>query len=395
MTKELAINAGSSTLKWTLFEMPAKKVLARGLVDRINLPESTFTAKIPGDTKYQVTQDNISYNLAATMLLDYLKDAHLVEHLHEITGIGHRVVAGGEAFQDSAIIDDKNLEMIRNLSDYAPLHNPIQARFIEIFQKLLPEAGQVAVFDTSLYAKMPKSNFLYPIPYEYYTEYGVRKYGAHGTSHRFVSHRAAKILGKDFNKLKMITCHLGSGSSITAFKDGQVIDTSMGFTPLGGVMMATRSGDIDASIVDFLATKLNKSVGDINDILNRKSGLLGISGISPDQRDLENAEDTDKRAKLALKMYVNRVVRFIGSYIAELGGLDVLVFTAGSGENGILLRERIMKQLEWYGVKLDESKNNIRGQEQIISTDDSSVTAMVVPTNEELMIVEDVERLLN
>lgn len=394
MKKELVINAGSSTLKWKLFVMPDEEVLASGLIDRINLPNSVFTGKQPGHEKHRVVKDNITYDLAATMVLEYIKDFGIVEHLREITGIGHRVVAGGEYFKDSAFIDDQALEHIKQLADYAPLHNPIQARYIEIFKQLLPEARQVAVFDTSLYAEMPKVNYLYPIPYEYYTNLGIRKYGAHGTSHRYVAKRTAEILDKNLDDLKVITCHLGSGSSITAFDHGKVIDTSMGFTPLGGVMMGTRSGDIDASLVDFMARKLEMSVSDITDILNQKSGLLGISGLSPDQRDLENAEDDNERAKLALEMFVNRVVRFIGSYVAELGGLDVLVFTAGSGENGILMRERITDQLAYFGVNIDPVRNNVRGKEQLISADDSDVSVLVVPTNEELMIVRDVQRIL-
>lgn len=394
MIKELVINAGSSTLKWKLFEMPDEKVIASGLIDRINLPNSVFTGKRPGHDKHKVVKDNITYDLAATMVLEYLKDFKVVEHLHEITGIGHRVVAGGEYFKDSAFIDDQALEHIKQLADYAPLHNPIQARYIEIFKQLLPDAQQVAVFDTSLYSEMPKINYLYPIPYEYYTDLGIRKYGAHGTSHRYVSKRAAELLGKDLSDLKIITCHLGSGSSITAFDHGNVVDTSMGFTPLGGVMMSTRSGDIDASLVDFLARKLKLSVSDITDILNQKSGLLGISGLSPDQRDLENSEDVNPRARLALEMFVNRVVRFIGSYVAELGGLDVLVFTAGSGENGILMRERIADQLAYFGVEIDPIQNDVRGKEQIISKAAAPVKVLVVPTNEELMIVRDVQRIL-
>lgn len=394
MIKELVINAGSSTLKWKLFEMPDEKVIASGLIDRINLPNSVFTGKRPGHDKHKVVKDNITYDLAATMVLEYLKDFKVVEHLHEITGIGHRVVAGGEYFKDSAFIDDQALEHIKQLADYAPLHNPIQARYIEIFKQLLPDAQQVAVFDTSLYSEMPKVNYLYPIPYEYYTDLGIRKYGAHGTSHRYVSKRAAELLGQDLSDLKIITCHLGSGSSITAFDHGNVVDTSMGFTPLGGVMMGTRSGDIDASLVDFLARKLKLSVSDITDILNQKSGLLGISGLSPDQRDLENSEDVNPRARLALEMFVNRVVRFIGSYVAELGGLDALVFTAGSGENGILLRERIADQLAYFGVEIDPIQNDIRGKERIISKATAPVKVLVVPTNEELMIVRDVQRIL-
>lgn len=395
MLKELVINAGSSTLKWKLFSMPDEQILASGLVDRIDLPASVFTAQQPGQEKYRITQDNITYDLAATMVLSYLKDQGVVEHLHEISGIGHRVVAGGEYFKDSVLVDNEVLAQIKELSQYAPLHNPIEARYIEIFMQLLPKARQVAVFDTSLYAEMPKVNYLYPIPYEYYTEYGVRKYGAHGTSHRYVAQRAAEMLGRPLEDLKLITCHLGSGSSITAFDHGQVIDTSMGFTPLGGVMMATRAGDLDASLVAFLAEKLEISVEEVVDILNQKSGLLGISQLSPDQRDLEEAAPTNPQAQLALDMFINRVVRFIGSYVAELGGLDAIVFTAGCGENAIEVRQKIADQLSYFGLAVDASRNDVRGKERKISPDNAAVDVLVVPTNEELMIVRDIQRLAN
>ena len=395
MLKELVINAGSSTLKWKLFSMPDEQILASGLVDRIDLPASVFTAQQPGQEKYRITQDNITYDLAATMVLSYLKDQGVVEHLHEISGIGHRVVAGGEYFKDSVLVDNEVLAQIKELSQYAPLHNPIEARYIEIFMQLLPKARQVAVFDTSLYAEMPKVNYLYPIPYEYYTEYGVRKYGAHGTSHRYVAQRAAEMLGRPLEDLKLITCHLGSGSSITAFDHGQVIDTSMGFTPLGGVMMATRAGDLDASLVAFLAEKLEISVEEVVGILNQKSGLLGISQLSPDQRDLEEAAPTNPQAQLALDMFINRVVRFIGSYVAELGGLDAIVFTAGCGENAIEVRQKIADQLSYFGLAVDASRNDVRGKERKISPNNAAVDVLVVPTNEELMIVRDVQRLAN
>lgn len=395
MLKELVINAGSSTLKCKLFSMPDEQILASGLVDRIDLPASVFTAQQPGQEKYRITQDNITYDLAATMVLSYLKDQGVVEHLHEISGIGHRVVAGGEYFKDSVLVDNEVLAQIKELSQYAPLHNPIEARYIETFMQLLPKARQVAVFDTSLYAEMPKVNYLYPIPYEYYTEYGVRKYGAHGTSHRYVAQRAAEMLGRPLEDLKLITCHLGSGSSITAFDHGQVIDTSMGFTPLGGVMMATRAGDLDASLVAFLAEKLEISVEEVVDILNQKSGLLGISQLSPDQRDLEEAAPTNPQAQLALDMFINRVVRFIGSYVAELGGLDAIVFTAGCGENAIEVRQKIADQLSYFGLAVDASRNDVRGKERKISPDNAAVDVLVVPTNEELMIVRDVQRLAN
>ncbi|WP_125573062.1 acetate/propionate family kinase [Levilactobacillus huananensis] len=393
MGKTLAINAGSSTLKWKLFEMPEETVIASGLVDRLNLPGSIFKVKLANGEKFTDTQDNITNQEAAAMVLTHLKTYGILDHLSDITGVGHRIVAGGEIFKDSALITPKVLDQIKSLKDYAPLHNPVQAYYIEVFQQLLPDAQQVAVFDTSLYTEMPAVNYMYSLPYEYYEKFGARKYGAHGTSHRYVAHRTAEILGKPLEDLKMITLHLGSGSSVTAFDHGQALDTSMGFTPLAGVMMGTRSGDIDASLVAFLAEKLQIDMPAMVDILNHKSGLLGVSELSPDQRDLEDTQDERPKSKLALDMFVNRVVRYVGSYVAELGGLDAIVFTAGSGENGIAMRQAIADQLGVFGVAIDPAKNDFRGEEHVVSPDDAAVKVLVVPTNEELMIVRDVDRL--
>ncbi|MFC6288842.1 acetate/propionate family kinase [Levilactobacillus angrenensis] len=393
MAKTLAINAGSSTLKWKLFSMPEETVIASGMVDRLNLPGSIFKVKLPNGKKITDTQDNITNKLAAAMVLTRLKSYGIVKHLSEITGVGHRVVAGGEVFKDSAVITPIVLKQIKELKDYAPLHNPVQAYYIEVFQQLLPEAKQVAVFDTSLYTEMPAVNYMYSIPYEYYDKLGARKYGAHGTSHRYVAHRTAEILGKPLADLKLITLHLGSGSSITAFDHGHALDTSMGFTPLAGVMMGTRSGDIDVSLVAFLAEKLHKTMPEMIDILNHKSGLLGISELSPDQRDLEKTQDERPKSKLALQMFVDRVVSYVGSYIAELGGVDAIVFTAGSGENGVDMRQAVADKLNYFGIAIDPAKNDFRGEEHIVSPDGSKVQVLVVPTNEELMIVRDVARL--
>lgn len=393
MTKILAVNAGSSTLKWKLFSIPEETVIASGLVDRLNLPGSIFKVKLANGEKYSETQDNITNKLAAAMVLTRLKSYGILKHLSEITGVGHRIVAGGEVFKDSAVITPIVLKQIKELKDYAPLHNPVQAYYIEVFEQLLPDAKEVAVFDTSLYAQMPEMNYLYAIPYEYYEKFGARKYGAHGTSHRYVAHRTAELLGKPLDQLKLITLHLGSGSSVTAFKDGKALDTSMGFTPLAGVMMGTRSGDIDPSLVAYLAEKLHVDMGEMIDILNHKSGLLGVSELSPDQRDLEKTQDEREKSKLALDMFVNRVVQYVGSYVAELGGLDALVFTAGSGENGIAMRQAIADKLGYLGVAIDPAKNDFRGEEHVVSPDGAPVTTMVVPTNEELMIVRDVTRL--
>ncbi|NLR09241.1 MULTISPECIES: acetate/propionate family kinase [Lactobacillaceae] len=393
MTKVLAINAGSSTLKWQLFAMPEERVIASGLVDRLNLPGSIFKVKLANGEKISETQDNITNKLAAAMVLTRLKSYGILHHLSEITGVGHRIVAGGEVFKDSAVITPTVLAQIKALKDYAPLHNPVQAYYIEVFTQLLPRAQQVAVFDTSLYTQMPAVNYMYSIPYRYYEDFGARKYGAHGTSHRYVATRTAEILDRPLNELKLITLHLGSGASITAFDRGQALDTSMGFTPLAGVMMGTRSGDIDASLVAFLAEKLHKTMPEMITVLNHESGLLGISELSPDQRDLEQTQADRPKSKLALEMFVNRVVRYVGSYVAELGGVDAVVFTAGSGENGIDMRQAIADKLAYLGITIDPTKNDFRGQERVISPDDSRVKVLVVPTNEELMIVRDVARL--
>ncbi len=393
MGKTLAINAGSSTLKWKLFAMPEETVIALGMVDRLNLPGSIFKVKLADGQKFTETQDKITNKLAAAMVLTRLKSYGIVQHLSEITGVGHRVVAGGEVFKDSAVITPTVLKQIKELKDYAPLHNPVQAYYIDVFQQLLPEAQQVAVFDTSLYTQMPAMNYLYSLPYAYYEKFGARKYGAHGTSHRYVAKRTAELLGQPLEALKLITLHLGSGSSITAFDHGQALDTSMGFTPLAGVMMGTRSGDVDPSLVAYLAEKLQKTMPEMIDILNHQSGLLGISELSPDQRDLEDTQADRPKSKLALDMFVNRVVRYVGSYVAELGGVDAIAFTAGSGENGIAMRQDIADQLAGLNIAIDPAKNDFRGEERVISPDGAAVKVLVVPTNEELMIVRDVARL--
>ncbi|PWG00260.1 acetate/propionate family kinase [Levilactobacillus bambusae] len=396
MTKILSINAGSSSLKFKLYEMPAETVIAEGEVERVNMPQSQFKLTVPDqpDRPYTETQDNMTYQEAVSTILTSLKSEGVLDHISEIEGIGNRVVAGGEIFKDAAVITPTTLNQIKELAKFAPLHNPVQIEYIEDFQKILPNATQVAVFDTSLFTELPATNYLYPLPYDYYEDYGARKYGAHGTSHRYVSHRAAEILNRPLKDQKMITLHLGSGSSATAFKDGRALDTSMGFTPLDGLLMGTRSGNIDPSLVAFLGQKMQMSYADVVTILNEKSGLLGVSGYSSDQRDLENTAAERPQSNLALEMYANRIVRYVGAYMAELGGLDTLVFTAGVGENSPAMRQTIANQLAFLGVKVADSLNQVRGKEQIISPADAKVTTMVVPTNEELMIARDTMRLM-
>lgn len=394
MTKTIAINAGSSSLKWKLFEMPEEKVLASGIVERIGLNDSIFTIKYGEGKKYEDVLAINDHELAVEMLLKQLTELNIIESFDEITGVGHRIVAGGEIFDDSALVNDEVIKQIEDLSEFAPLHNPANATGIKAFRKILPDITSVAVFDTSFHQTMPKVNYMYSIPKEYYTKHNARKYGAHGTSHKYVAERAADMLGKPIEDLKIITCHLGNGASVTAVEGGKSIDTSMGFTPLAGVTMGTRSGDIDASLLPFLMEK--EGIENINDmvyILNNESGLKGLSGISSDMRDLEDAEATNEDAALALRIFEDRVRKYIGSYAATMNGVDAIVFTAGIGENGIETRGNIINGLTFLGAEIDPEKNNVRGKERFISKEDSKVKVLLVPTDEEVMIARDVEKL--
>ncbi|KRK47206.1 acetate kinase [Secundilactobacillus kimchicus] len=394
MGKTLAVNAGSSTLKFKLFEVPSESVITSGVVERIGLKDSIVTIKYGDGKKYEDTLDVDNHEAAIQLMLDKLLDLHIIEDYKEITGVGHRIVAGGEDFTDSVLVDDDVLAKIESLAEYAPLHNPAEAMGIRAFRKILPDVPNVAVFDTSFHTSMPQVNYMYAVPYEYYEKFGARKYGAHGTSHRYVANRAAAMLGKPLESLKLITLHIGAGASITAIKDGKSFDTSMGFTPLAGIMMATRSGDIDASLVAFLMQKLDiKDANDMIEILNKKSGLIGVSEYSADMRDLEKVQGHNAKAHLARDMYINRIVRYVGQYIAELGGVDAIVFTAGVGENDIPIRQEVADKLSYFGIAVDPEKNNIRGVERDLSTDAATVKTLLIPTDEELMIVRDVERL--
>lgn len=392
MSKTLAVNAGSSSLKFQLLEMPAEKVIAKGQVERIGLDEGIFTLKFNGE-KTEFTKEFPDHRAAIEEMLRQFSEKEVVTDLSEITGVGHRVVAGGEWFNKSVVIDDEVLEKIHRLAAYAPLHNPANAAGIETFRELLPDALSVAVFDTAFHQTMPRENYLYSLPYEYYTKYGARKYGAHGTSHRYVAERTAEILDKPLEDLKLITLHLGAGASITAIKDGKSFDTSMGFTPLAGVTMATRSGDVDPSLIYYIQEREGLSNEEMLYILNNKSGLLGISTLSSDMRDLEDVQETNEHAKLALDIFIDRVARYIGQYIVELGGVDAITFTAGIGENAYEDRQLIIDRLNFMGIKLDEEANKVRGQERIISAADSTAAVLAVPTNEELEIARDVEML--
>lgn len=390
MEKVLAINSGSSSFKYKLFSLPDEKVIAKGMADRVGLDDASFEIKLADGTDHVEKTEIPDQEAAVSLLLKFLKQFNVVEDLNEIVGVGHRVVNGGEFFKDSTIITKENLHEIYELEDYAPLHNLAEGRGIEAFMNVLPNVPQVAVFDTTYHHTLDPVHYLYSLPYEYYEKYGVRKYGAHGTSVRYVAPRAADMMGKDLKDLKLIVCHLGSGASITAVKDGKSYDTSMGFSPLAGITMATRSGDIDPSLIQHLMHVEHKSMDEMIYMLNYKSGLLGLSGISPDMRDVR--ESNSDRAKLARKIFINRIVRYIGSYIAEMGGVDGIIFTAGIGEHDMGVRKAVMDAFKYMGVDPDYEAND-KVSEGFITKPDSKVKVMVIPTNEELMIERDVVRL--
>ncbi|MYY65790.1 acetate kinase [Lactobacillus salivarius] len=396
MKKIIVINSGSSSLKFKLFESPSKNVLASGLIERIGLDDSIITIKY-NNKKYREVQTIKDHTAAVDLLLQLLKKLNIVTDLNEISAVGHRVVAGGEYFKKSVPIDSSVIEKIEDIIELAPLHNPANLVGIKVFKKLLPNALSVAAFDTAFHQTLPKENFMYSTPYEWYKNYGVRRYGAHGISHRYVSLRAAKLMGKPVEDLKLVTCHLGAGASITAVKNGKSFDTSMGFTPLTGIQMATRSGDVDVSLVAYMMKKLKvKSVSEILYMLNKESGFLGVSGVSLDMRDVEAAAaKNNKRAELAIKLFYNDIVKYIGQYYMEMKGIDGIVFTAGIGENSPETRETIMNELSFLGVTIDKEENTKRGTEGIVSGKDSSITVMRIPTDEEYMICCDVEALMN
>lgn len=390
--KIMSINAGSSSLKFSLFDMDTNDVLVSGLFERIGIEGSCYTIK---NSEFKIKQEAVLNNHAdaVKILLDKLIELKIINSLEELDGIGHRVVHGGDKYTDSVVVSDQVVEDIIRFSDYAPLHNPAHAVCIKAFREVLPNTPMTVVFDTAFHQTMEKDRFLYPVPYEWYENYQVRKYGAHGTSHRYVSKKVSEVLVKD--DLRIIVCHLGNGSSITAVKDGKCVDTSMGFTPLAGVVMGTRSGDIDVSLVPYVMEKEGKSVGEIMDALNKKSGFLGVSKLSSDSRDIEDAiKEGNEQAILAQKMFVNSVVKYISQYYVEMGGCDVLAFTAGIGENSISTRAEIVEQLACLGIKLDVEANNVRGELTCISSKDSNSLVYLVPTNEELMIAMDTLALI-
>jgi acetate kinase len=395
--KVLVINCGSSSLKYQVLDMTNEELLGKGLVERIGIDGSVIKhQKIGADEKFVIEKPLKDHKEAIALVFDALTDVDhgVLADIKDIGAVGHRVVHAGEKYSASVLIDDDVISALEECIDLAPLHNPANLLGIAACRDLLPGTPQVAVFDTAFHQTMPPEACTYAIPYEYYTKYGVRRYGFHGTSHRFISRRAAELLGKDIEDTKIVTAHLGNGSSIAAVRGGKCVNTSMGLTPLAGVAMGTRSGDIDPAILQFIAQKENLTLDEVTDILNKKSGVLGISGVSSDFRDIEDAAaEGNKRAELALDVFRHTVRSFIGSYFFELGGADAIVFTAGVGENDPLSRSIILSGLEGIGIKIDEEKNKARGKETLISTEDSAVKVFLIPTNEELAIARDTNAL--
>lgn len=391
--KIMSINAGSSSLKFSLFNMDNEEVIASGLFERIGIEQSCYTIKYNGE-KLKQEVDLPDHSVAVSILLEKLVDLGIIKSLDEINGVGHRIVSGGDRYSESILINDKVVEDIIELKDYAPLHNPAHVLGINAFREALPEVPMSVVFDTAFHQTMDPVSYLYPVPYSWYENHKVRKYGAHGTSHRYIALTIAEELKRD--DLKVISCHLGNGGSITAIKDGKCVDTSMGFTPLAGIMMGTRSGDIDPSIIPFVMEKEGKNASEIISDLNKKSGFLGVSGVSSDSRDIEDGIAAgNKQCELAQDKFVRTVVDYIARYYVLLGGCDVLCFTAGIGENSKATRAKIVEKLECLGFKLDSEANDVRGQFRKISSNDSSSLIYIVPTDEELMIARDTLNLIS
>ena len=395
--KTLIINCGSSSLKYQLIDMSTEECMVQGLVERIGIEGSLLTQKVEGKDKYVINAEIKNHKEAIKLVLQALIDPihGVIKSMNEISAVGHRVVHGGEKYSDSVLINDEVLHSIKDCIVLAPLHNPPNVIGIEACKELMPNTPMVAVFDTAFHQTMPKHSYICPLPYDLYQKYGIRKYGFHGTSHKYVSNKVAEVIGKDIKDLKIVTCHLGNGCSLAAVKNGKSVDTSMGFTPLAGVMMGTRSGSIDPSVISFLIEQHGYTIEEVDELLNKKSGVLGISGVSSDFRDvLAAAESGNERAKLALEIFYYKVRTQIAAYAGAMGGIDVIVFTAGIGENSSITRKEILKGLEFFGFELNEENNEIRGKIQEISTEDSRVKVYVVPTNEELMIARDTAKLV-
>ena len=389
--KILSVNAGSSSLKFTLFEMPEEKELISGVFERIGIDSSFYTIKFNGE-KIKKEVELKDHKAAFELLVKELIDNKIVESLEEIKGIGHRIVQGGAYFDKTVLATEDNISIVEKLSSLAPLHNPAAVVGIRAAQSVFPNATETLVFDTAFHQTMEEEVYLYPVPYEWYTKYAVRRYGAHGTSHKYVSMRANEILENP--NARLITCHIGNGASISAVKAGKCVETSMGLTPNAGLMMGTRCGDIDATILPYIMEETGMTPKEMDTVLNKQSGLFGISGVSSDSRDIEDGiNNGDERCILAQKMYVKRIVDFIAKYYVELGGCDAIIFTAGVGENSISTRMEVMEKLACLGVKPDIERNNVRGKETLISADNSKIPVYIIPTNEELMIATDTYNL--
>ena len=390
--KILAVNAGSSSLKFQMYEMPEEKVLISGVFERIGIDNSLYTIKFNGEKKSK-NIDLPNHKEAVKILVDELKNYKVIDSLNEIKGIGHRVVQGADKFKDSVVIDEKVIETISELSALAPLHNPAAVVGIKAFKEIIEDATAVAVFDTSFHQTMAKETYLYALPYNWYTDFQVRKYGAHGTSHKYVANRLSEILNK--KNIKVIVCHLGNGGSITAVENGKCVDTSMGFTPNAGIIMGTRCGDIDVSIVPYMMKKTGLTYEQLDNVINKQSGLLGISGVSSDSRDIDvEIEKGNERCILAKKMFAQKVVDYIAKYYVLLNGVDAIAFTAGIGENSITMRKQIIDKLKVLGIELDEEKNQESGEEKIITTANSKIPCYVIPTDEEVMIARDTYKFI-
>ena len=396
MYKIMAVNAGSSSLKFKLFEMPEEKVIAEGIFEKIGLSDPLFKIKY-GTIEEKQRVDIKNHQDAVEMLLKVLVDKKIVSKLEEISGVGHRILHCGEFYNDSVLMTEESIKNVASVNDLGPLHNPANLMGVDAFMKALPGVPNVGVFDTSFHLTMEPEAYMYAVPYEWYTKYGVRKYGFHGTSHKYVSKEAAKFLGKPIEELRLITSHMGNGVSLAAVKYGKCVDTTMGLTPLDGTPMGTRSGTLDPAVVSFIASKENLTAAEVVNILNKKSGYLGISGISSDSRDLRAVEDTNELAALVLRMQEKKVADYIGSYYGYMGGADAIIFTAGIGENSSETRKAICNRLEEaFGIKIDEARNlAARGHNALIPADDSKIKVLVIPTNEEIMIARDVMRIGN
>jgi acetate kinase len=395
MNKIMAVNAGSSSLKFQLLEMPEEKLITSGIVERIGMKSSVFAIKVNGK-KIEETSDIANHAEAVNILLNKLIENNIISSYEEISGVGHRVVHGGNKFAESVVLEDSEIKYLESIIDLAPLHLGPNLTGIKAFKKILPNVKHVGVFDTAFHHTMKEEAYLYAVPYDWYERYKVRKYGFHGTSHKFVSDRVAKIMGKSPEEINVIVAHIGNGASICAVKQGKSVDTSMGFTPLEGIPMGTRSGNIDPAVIEYMMNKKGKSVKEITNYLNKQSGYLGLSGLSSDSRDLvAAAAEGNHRASLAIEVQAKRIVDYIASYYVYMGGADAIVFTAGIGENAQTTRANICNRLTALGVKIDDERNNCRGVERLISADDSKVKVYLIPTNEEVMIARDTLALLN